>query len=107
MGRHSGKRVGTGLFTRPDGSQITRISEIASPNGAGISCWRWRVILLCGRTEQFGEDGLQRIRPYLVALGRWMKFIVRVHHAFEELAVRVRQLVIDIHVTGSFAIGEL
>src|SRR5215469_1433603 len=98
------RRVADG---RRSSGELNATLTARSPAGARISARWWRVILFCGRTEQFGEDRLQCIRPHLIALGRWMKFIIRIHHAIEELAVSVCQLVIDIQIADSFAIGEL
>jgi len=59
-----------------------------------------------GRAEQFREDGLQSVGPHLISLDRGMK-IVAVHHAFEELAVFVGQLVIDVEVSDFLPVRKL
>jgi len=51
--------------------------------------------------QQFGEDRLQPVRPYLIAADCRMQF-VRIHHSCEEAAVRVRQLVIHIQEPNVF-----
>ena len=48
------------------------LETMASLRKARIALGRRRVIFFRGRTEQFGEDGLQRIGPNLVALERGM-----------------------------------
>ena len=64
------------------------------------------MILACRWTEQFGEDWLQTVRPYLVALNRWMQLVARVHHAVEQFAVLVRELVVYIQVANVFPVGK-
>jgi len=63
------------------------------------------VVFLRRRPEQFREDGFQRICPHLVSLYGRMK-VIRVHHAFEELARAICQLGVDVEITDLFAVGE-
>ena len=64
------------------------------------------MVLLSWRTEQFGEDGFQGIRPHLIAPGGRMKFIPGVHHAFDKRAARSCQLVVDVQKADSPAVGQ-
>lgn len=73
---------------------------------ARVAGRRRSVIFFRGRAEEFGEDGLQRIGPDLVALEGGMQF-VRIHHAVEEFAVAIREFVVDVEEADFIAIGEL
>ena len=77
-----------------------------SAAGAGIAGRRRRVVLLRGRAEQLGEDGLQGIRPDLVALERGMQLVAIVHHAVEQLAIPIRQFVVDVQIPDPLAVGK-
>src|SRR5512136_1387585 len=87
-----------GNHTRLLGPTPFRASKTAS---ARITGGGWCVVFISGRAEEFGEDGLQSIRPDLVALERQMQFVDRVHHAVEQLTVPIRQFVVDVHVPDS------
>src|ERR1035437_3696103 len=74
--------------------------------GARIARGRWRMVLLARRTEQLGEDRLQPICPDLVAHDRGMKFVAGIHHAFQQHACPIRQLVIDVEIPNFLAVGK-
>src|SRR5437763_1625082 len=62
------------------------------------SCWKTQLFdsrtCTFGRSQRFLEYRFQRIRPNLVSLEGRVQF-VGVHHALEQFASRVRQLVVD------------
>src|SRR5208283_973350 len=65
----------------------SRAPRNGSPPGARIAGGWWRVVLRRGRAEQFGEDGLQPIRPHLVTLEGEVQLVAGVHHSLEQLAI--------------------
>src|SRR6266571_782224 len=79
-------------------------SSILLPH-AGITRWRRRVVFLPGRSEQFGEYGLEGIGPDLIALESGME-AVGIHHAGEEPAIFVRELVIDVDEADLPAVAQ-
>ena len=60
----------------------------------------------CRGAEELGEDRLQGVGPHLIALEGRVQ-LVGVHHAVEELAVLVRELVVDVEEADAGAVGEL
>src|SRR5262249_36516965 len=53
--------------------------------GAWIAGRRWREIRGRRRAEQLPENRLQRIRPDLIALQRWVQLVALVHDAVDKL----------------------
>jgi hypothetical protein len=65
------------------------------------------MVLLCGWTEQFGQQRLQRVRPDLIAFDRGMKLVTGVHHAIVKPSVAVRELTVDIQIPDPAAVCHI
>jgi hypothetical protein len=64
------------------------------------------VIGRSGRTEQFRENQLERIRPDLITLHRWMQFVALIHHSVKESPIRVCQSIVHVQESSLFPIRE-
>jgi hypothetical protein len=62
------------------------------------------VVLFGGRAQQFGEEGLQRIRPHLVTLHGGMQFVA--HHAIEQPPIATCELIVNVQISDPPAIGK-
>src|SRR6266481_5085734 len=56
-------------------------------------------------SQQFGENGFQSVRPYLVSFDAQVK-LISIEHALEQLAGFVCKLVVYIQIPDLFAVGK-
>src|SRR5262245_65635845 len=75
-----------------------------SPARARITRRRRRLIRRCTRTEQLGQNWLERIGPHLVTFDTQVQLVDS--HALEEFAVTIGQLVIDVEIADRATVSE-
>src|SRR5262249_5201420 len=82
---------------RPARARRSLLGRRGGPaGGAGVAGGGRGEVLLRRRPQQFREDGLEGVRPDLVALRRQVQPVGR--HTLQQPSLRVRQLVVDVEV---------